>query len=142
MTKEEIYRKTKHILVTYLRLDDEEIQPDTHIIKDLGADSLALVEIGFQLSETFGIPVVEAQGMDEIFIIKGLIEHINEQMQYVPRHAVKTNYHNLLFHEIFTRENIECISVSSNRSSIDRSKVACFNDQTIDPCSSETSRLL
>lgn len=81
MTKEEIYEKTKNILVPYLRLEDSEVRLDVHIVEDLGADSLALVEIGFQLSETFGIPIIEAQERNDIFIIKELIEHIKEQMR-------------------------------------------------------------
>ena len=80
MTQEEIYQKIKNLLVTYLRLEDSEVHQDAHIVKDLGADSLALVEIGFQLSEKFNIPIVEArQGEDEIFVIRGLVEHIRKQ---------------------------------------------------------------
>ena len=55
MEYEEIYAKVSRILTDYLRLDEGEITPESHVVNDIGADSLALVELGFKFSEAFGI---------------------------------------------------------------------------------------
>jgi acyl carrier protein len=72
--KEEIYEGAKEIITNYLRLDHDEIVPETHIVNDAGADSLALVELGFQLTEKFGVPISDTS--DEILIFRNLVEYI------------------------------------------------------------------
>ena len=44
-----VYEKAHKIITDYLRLKPDELQPDSHIVDDMGADSLALVELGFQI---------------------------------------------------------------------------------------------
>jgi acyl carrier protein len=66
---------TAHRLITdYLRLGPDELQLDSHIVDDIGADSLALVELGFQISETFGVPMLDTSG--EKLVFRHLIEYI------------------------------------------------------------------
>lgn len=81
MDYNEIYEKTKALIVEYLRIDTSELKPDTNLVDDLCADSIALVELGFQFSETFNIPMIEAK--PELFVVKDLVNHIfnilNEQ---------------------------------------------------------------
>jgi acyl carrier protein len=74
MTKEEVYAKLCQILTEYLRLDSSEITPVSHITLDLGADSLALVELGFMFKETFDIPMIAPD--EELMIVGNLAEHI------------------------------------------------------------------
>jgi acyl carrier protein len=73
-----VYNAAKEIISTYLRLRDDELQPDSHIVDDIGADSLALVELGFQLSERFGVPIVDTS--DDKLIFKNLVRFIEEHM--------------------------------------------------------------
>jgi acyl carrier protein len=73
-----ISRKTNQIISQYLRLKEGELQDDSHIIDDLGADSLALVELGFQISETFGVPMLDTSGDKLVF--KHLVTYIIENM--------------------------------------------------------------
>ena len=73
-----IYRTAKKLISDYLRLKDGELQPDSHIVDDIGADSLALVELGFQLSEKFGVPIVDTS--DNKLVFKHLVEYIQENM--------------------------------------------------------------
>lgn len=66
---------TAHRLITsYLRLGPDELQLDSHIVDDIGADSLALVELGFQISETFGVPMLDTSGNKLVF--RHLIEYV------------------------------------------------------------------
>ena len=55
-------------------MPQDELGLETHIVDDLGADSLALVELGFQISETFGVPMLDTSGDKLVF--KHLIEYI------------------------------------------------------------------
>lgn len=78
MNYDEIYSKTKEIVVDYLRLDENEVTPETNIVDDLYADSIALVELGFRFSETFSIPVIE--GNPELFVMKDLVDYIQKRI--------------------------------------------------------------
>lgn len=78
MEHEEIYAKVHRILTDYLRLDEDEVKPESHIVDDIGADSLALVELGFKFSETFGIGMMAPT--DENMVIRNLVEHIRKEM--------------------------------------------------------------
>lgn len=77
MEYNEIYEKTKSLVADYLRIDDNELQPETNLVDDLCVDSIALVELGFQFSETFSIPMVQAD--PELYIMGELVKHIFKQ---------------------------------------------------------------
>lgn len=74
MDYNEVYGKTKEIIVDYLRVDEKEIMPETNLVDELCADSIALVELGFRFSETFGVPMIE--GNPDLFIMKNLVDFI------------------------------------------------------------------
>lgn len=78
MTQDEIYKKMKDILVEYFRLDEDEVTPDTHLIDDLGADSIAIVEMSFRISECFSIPIVEAD--KDLLVVKNMAKEIYNQI--------------------------------------------------------------
>jgi Acyl carrier protein len=79
MKENEVYEKVKEIVVDYLRVSQDEVKPETNIVDELCADSIALVELGFRFSETFSIPMVE--GDSELFIMSNLVDYIYKQMQ-------------------------------------------------------------
>ena len=74
MNKDQIFNKVSEILTTYLRLAPDEVQPESHIVNDLGADSLAMVEIGFLFTEAFEIPMINPS--EKNMIIKYLVDEI------------------------------------------------------------------
>lgn len=78
MTQEEIYKKMKEMLIEYFRLDEDEVTPDTHLIDDLGADSIAIVEMSFRISECFSVPVIEAD--KELLVVKNMAAEIYRQV--------------------------------------------------------------
>jgi acyl carrier protein len=78
MTYNEIYEKTKEIIIEYLRLEKDEIHEETHMVDDLNADSIALVELGFRISETFSIPILEPN--EDLMVFKNVVSHIYEQV--------------------------------------------------------------
>jgi acyl carrier protein len=70
-------RQTAAALITnYLRLGPDELTLDSHIVDDLGADSLALVELGFQISDTFGVPMLDTSGDKLVF--RHLVDYVLE----------------------------------------------------------------
>jgi acyl carrier protein len=75
----EVFRRTRDLITAYLRLQPDELRPESHIVDDLGADSLALVELGFQISETFGVPMLDTSG--DKLVVRHLVEHI---VQHLP----------------------------------------------------------
>lgn len=78
MDYQEVYERTKSILMDYLRVNSEEISPDTHLVNDLIVDSIAMVELGFRFAETFSIPM--PQPTEELFIMKNLVQFLTEQI--------------------------------------------------------------
>jgi acyl carrier protein len=75
---EYVFRTAQKLISSYLRLKEGELKADTHIVDDAGADSLALVELGFQISETFGVPITDTSGDKLVF--KHLVGYIVSQM--------------------------------------------------------------
>jgi acyl carrier protein len=73
-----VFDKTKQILMDYLRVNEDEITPDTHLVNDLIADSIALVELGFRFAETFNIPM--PQPNEELYIMKNLVQFLTDQI--------------------------------------------------------------
>src|ERR1700733_7288878 len=56
-TQEEIFHKVSATLVEALNVDEEEIQPDSTLQGDLGAESIDFLDIVFRLEREFGIKV-------------------------------------------------------------------------------------
>lgn len=79
-----VYITAKKIISKYLRLKDDELQPDSHIVDDIGADSLAIVELGFQLSEKFGVQLMDTSSDKLIF--KHLVKYITDNMTSEKHH--------------------------------------------------------
>ncbi|MBN2737371.1 MAG: hypothetical protein JXR70_10360 [Spirochaetales bacterium] len=80
MNKEDIYNKVCRIISDYLRLETEELSPETHIVNDIGVDSLALVELGFKFSEAFSIGMFEPN--ENNLILDNLVNKISQEMNH------------------------------------------------------------
>ncbi len=57
MTKEEVRAKVVDITKEKLGVDDSRITDDVQYVKDLGADSLGLVDITMALEDAFGTSI-------------------------------------------------------------------------------------
>ncbi|MDR2169186.1 MAG: phosphopantetheine-binding protein [Planctomycetaceae bacterium] len=57
MRKEEIYDYVKKALIEALAVDEEEIKPESTLIGDLGAESIDILDIVFQLEKMLGIKI-------------------------------------------------------------------------------------
>jgi acyl carrier protein len=74
MDSNKIFHKMSQILTAYLRLTPGEVTRASHVVNDLGADSLALVELGFKMTEAFDIGMVEPK--EELLVVGNLADHI------------------------------------------------------------------
>lgn len=81
MERIDVENKVKEILTAYLRLEEGEITPTSNIVDDLGADSLALVELGFKFSDEFSIPMLTPD--QNLLVMDNLINHICKEMETV-----------------------------------------------------------
>lgn len=63
MTREEIFGKVRSVLVDALGVDDEEVTPTASLVNDLGAESIDILDIVFQIERTFGFKI----GQGELF---------------------------------------------------------------------------
>ena len=70
------FEKVKELLVEKLGLDADKVTPASEIIKDLGADSLDLVEMLFALEEEFGVTVPEDKS-DSIVTVQDIVDIID-----------------------------------------------------------------
>ena len=77
MTKDQVFEKVASILTSYLRLQAGEVTAESHVMQDLGADSLALVELGFKFSEAFGIGMLDPTA--DSLVVGTLVDKIVEQ---------------------------------------------------------------
>ncbi len=78
MNKTALFTNVSEIITDYLRLDEGELIPESHMLDDLGADSLALIELGFKFSESFGIGMLTPS--EDILVIDNLVNHIYAEL--------------------------------------------------------------
>jgi acyl carrier protein len=71
--------RIKEVISEVLRVDVELIQPESHFIDDLGADSLDTVELIMVLEEEFDIEIPEDEA-DELDTVEKVILHIEQQL--------------------------------------------------------------
>ena len=79
MERSQIFERVSEILSDYLRLKTGEVKEDSHVVQALGADSLALVELGFKFMEAFDIGMVEPD--EHLLIVGNLVDHIHAERQ-------------------------------------------------------------
>ena len=70
------FEKIQEMLVDKLGIAAEKILPQSEIIKDLGADSLDLVEMLLQLEETFGVTISDEQ-TENIKTVQDIVDLID-----------------------------------------------------------------
>jgi acyl carrier protein len=61
MTRDEIYGKVRDVLVEALGVDEDEVTPTASLVGDLGAESIDILDIVFQLERTFGFKIAQGE---------------------------------------------------------------------------------
>lgn len=71
----EIFDKVKEILSKQLRIDIAQIDDDSSIIEDLGADSLDLVEMLMTFEDTYGFSIDDDDAAN-LRTVRDVVEYI------------------------------------------------------------------
>ena len=71
------FEQVKSMLVEKLGVSEDKVTLESEIIKDLGADSLDLVEMLLSLEETFGVTVSDEQ-TESIKTVKDIVDIIDK----------------------------------------------------------------
>ncbi len=70
------FEKIKGMLVEKLGISEDKITLESEIVKDLGADSLDLVEMLLSMEENFGITISDEQ-TENIKTVKDIVDLID-----------------------------------------------------------------
>ncbi len=73
-TQDEIFQKVQSTLVDALGVDEEDVTPDATLQKDLGAESIDLLDIVFRLERNFGIKIPRGELFPENFSDPELVQ--------------------------------------------------------------------
>ena len=102
--RNEVFAIVRNCFAEALGLDDDEVELDSLVIEDLGAESLDFLDIAFRLEEAFGIKIPrgdiqrqaeeEAEGSEEPFEVDGVLTDaglvkLREAMPEVPAESFK-----------------------------------------------------
>jgi acyl carrier protein len=72
-----VFEKVRELLAEQLEIDPEEIDMDTDILDDLGADSLDVVELVMSLEEEFGV-VITDEHAGELRTVRQLVDFVDK----------------------------------------------------------------
>ena len=75
MTKEEIVKQVKAIIVDKLGVEESEVQESASFTNDLGADSLDTVELIMEFEKVFGISISD-EAAEKITTVGDAIAYI------------------------------------------------------------------
>ena len=79
MTEEtEILKKLKDIISTQLNIEIEKIEPTSNFTKELGADSLDVVELVMAFEEAFEIDIADEAALD-IATVQDVVDYIENK---------------------------------------------------------------
>ncbi|HEY9093553.1 MAG TPA: acyl carrier protein [Candidatus Cryosericum sp.] len=79
MTKDEVRAKVIEIAKEKLGVDEARITDDAQYVKDLGADSLALVDITMALEDAFGTSIPD-EDIEKIASVGQTVDYVMSHM--------------------------------------------------------------
>ncbi len=76
----DIPAEVKRVIVEQWDVDSIDIKPESKLIDDLGADSLALVELLLTLEETFEVDIPdEDAGLEKIVTVQDVVNYLEKR---------------------------------------------------------------
>jgi acyl carrier protein len=69
----------KKIISAELRVDREALTPETHLMKDLGADSLDALNIALRLEEAFKIKIPD-ESIPSFLTVKDIVSGVSSHL--------------------------------------------------------------
>ncbi len=78
MSSETIEQRVRKIIVTQLQVEEDAVKGNAHFIKDLGADSLDIVELVMKIEEEFGVDISDDEA-ESIQSVEDAIEFVKKR---------------------------------------------------------------
>ena len=75
----EIYDRIVKVLTAELDIKKDKVQPTSHILNDLGADSLQILEVIMSLEEEFDI-IISDESIDIIETVDDIINEVRKNI--------------------------------------------------------------
>jgi len=72
-----VFEKLRALLASQLDISEDQITMDTHIVDDLGADSLDVVELIMALEDEFNL-VITDEAVRELYTVREVTEFIEK----------------------------------------------------------------
>ena len=76
----DIFEQVKKILCDQLDLEEEQVNEDSEVIDDLGADSLDIVDLVMTLEDEFDIEIPDDQ-VEKIKTVGDIVKFIEEKVE-------------------------------------------------------------
>ncbi|HPC80082.1 MAG TPA: acyl carrier protein [Fervidobacterium sp.] len=80
MNREELFKKVAEMISEKLNVPIEDIDEDSHIIEDLGADSLDAFDLVMILEDEFGIKL-EDDEIERMLTVKDILDLLMEKVK-------------------------------------------------------------
>ncbi|HCU06931.1 MAG TPA: acyl carrier protein [Holosporales bacterium] len=74
----DINNKVIEIVAEALSVEVDQITPSSNLVDDLGADSLARVELVMQIEEEFDIEISDSDS-EKILTVQAIIDYVNKK---------------------------------------------------------------
>lgn len=74
-----VEEKIREIIVDKLKVEADDVTLDKEIQRDLGADSLDLVELVMELEEQFGVDEIPEEEAAELKTVGDVVNYVNEK---------------------------------------------------------------
>lgn len=71
------FEKIRELIVDQLGIDEDMVEMDTNLMKDLEGDSLDMVEIILGIEETFGLEIPDEEAA-KFETVRDLVEYVDD----------------------------------------------------------------
>jgi len=79
MSDQEIASEVERVVRRHLDVPDRALDDSTHFVDDLGADSLAVVDLTLALEEAFDIDIAD-EDVERLRTVKDVIDYVEQQL--------------------------------------------------------------
>ncbi len=79
LTKDQVCERVKHVLAQQLNVGLDELLPAAAIERDLGADSLDIVEVVLNLEEEFAISVPD-EDIKTLITVQDVLDYVHRRL--------------------------------------------------------------
>ncbi len=76
----DVEKELIEIIAKRLKIDPSIIKPESRFVEDLGADSLAVMDIVIKIEEKFGLDEIPDEELEKMKRVKDAVEYIKKHI--------------------------------------------------------------